>query len=609
MLLGLAGVACLRGQATCPATPIYSPCELIFEMTAEEAAQNPNPYLTVTLHAEFRSPRHRTAMMPGFWDGGRKFVIRFTPLKPGDWDFRVTSSVASINGKTGTFTATEADHPGFIKPDNLRAWSTTESRKGHLWMGDTAYTFAWIDRATFDQMIEARSKQNFNHIRGLVMSPRTDLRPAYTSPDKPNVEHFQELDKRIRAMNAKGIFADLILAGDRNHLVKVFPERQQRERYVRYLIARYSPFMITWQGVQEFEEYTDGRALLKEIGLLLKQYDPYQQPRSTHTLTTSAPLLPDGWMTYIIYQSSSVPLAAVERQVYQAPMVNAEFAYEDSGAGKSHPHHVSSDEFRRRLWRMTMNGQYPTFGNTGTYGGSKFTVDPKYLDSPGATAMKAWFEFFERTRYWELEPFFEVEGGVGLALGGIEYIVYLEKPGPVSVVTEKKGYEVYWFRPATGETIKEKKDYKGEKFEGRPPDDSSDWVLHLSRDGRKESMAKSWKFESRPIFLQEPERNPQKIPFEIVEPTADPLPVGKPIKFAAKLTRETRASKAMLYVWEAEATADQQGYRIIGDSQSGDFTLPAGLAKNYPAVVNLRLYGLNGNGKLYQLDKVEKAAR
>ena len=24
--------------------------------------------MTVTLHAEFRSPRHRTIMMPGFWE-------------------------------------------------------------------------------------------------------------------------------------------------------------------------------------------------------------------------------------------------------------------------------------------------------------------------------------------------------------------------------------------------------------------------------------------------------------------------------------------------------------------------------------------------------------
>lgn len=600
----------LWAQDTCPATPAFSPCELSFEMTEAEAAQNPNPFLTVTMHAEFRSPRHRTVMMPGYWDGGRKIAFRFSPVAAGEWTYRLTSSLASINGKTGTFTAVESDHPGFLRPDNLRAWSTTsEKRQPHLWMGDTQYTFAWLDRALFDRMLEARAAQKFTHIRGLVMENKRGLPAAFASPDQPNHAHFQELDKRIKAINQKGIFVDLILAGDEDHLVKVFPERAQRERYLRYLIARYAPMMITWQGVQEFEEYTDGRALLQEIGRYLKQYDPYNHPRSTHTVSTSAPLLGDGWMTHIIYQSSAAPLAAVERQVYQVPMVNAEFAYEDSGAGKSHPHHVASDEFRKRLWRMTMNGQYPTFGNTGTYGGKAFAVDAKYLESAGAAAMKAWFEFFERTRFWELEPNFEVTGGISLALPGIEYVVYLENGGQVDVITEKKGYEVYWFRLATGEIIKEKKDYKGERFQGSPPDNNSDWVLHLSRDGRKESMAKSWKFASRPVFLQEPERTPAKIPFEIEEPKSDTLPVGKPVRFSARLTRETRASKLMMYVWQAEATADQQGYRIIGTTQSGDFTLPRGFAKNYPAVVNLRLYGLNGNGKLYQLDRVIKAEK
>jgi hypothetical protein len=601
--------ATVFAQDSCPPTPTFSPCEISFEMTEQESAQNPNPYLSVTAHAEFRSPRHRTVLVPGYWDGGRKIAFRFTAVNPGEWTYRITSSVASMNGKMGTFTATESEHPGFLQVDNLRAWSTTARRQPHLWMGDTLYTFAWMERSLLERILEARAAQNFNHIRALVMHQREDLRPAFLNPDQPNVAHFQELDKRIRAANQKGFFVDLILAGDQDHLVKVLPERRQRERFLRYLIARYAPFMITWQGVQEFEEYTDGRALLNEIGQYLKQNDPYRHPRSTHAVTTSAPLLPDGWMTHIIYQSSSVPVAAVHRQIYQVPMVNAEFAYEDSGAGKSHPHHVSSDEFRRRLWRMTMNGQYPTFGNTGLYGGKAFAVDLKYLDSPGARAMKAWFDFFERTRFWELEPNFEVDGGVSLALGGIEYIVYLEKPGPVEVVTERKSYEVYWFRPATGEIIKEKKDFKGERFQGSPPDNTSDWVLHLSRDGRKESMLKSWKFASRPIFQQEPERNPQKIPFEIEEPQSDSIPVGKPVRFAAKLTRETRASKAMMYVWEAEATADQQGYRIIGDKQSGDFQLPAGLAKKYPAVVNLRLYGINANGKLYQIDRVVRAER
>src|SRR6185503_19516329 len=193
----------------------------------------------------------------------------------------------------------------------------------------------------------------------------------------------------IRAANQKGLFVDLILAGDQDHLAQVFPTWQQRERFLRFVVAHFSAFHITWQGVQEFEEYADGRALLKEIGELLRKSDPYNHPRSTHAVTTSGPLLGDGWMTHLIYQSSDDAVNGIERQIFPSPMINAEFAYENSGAGATHKHHVDSDAFRRQLWHATMNGQYPTFGNTGTYGGREIKVDAKYLDSPGAKAMTA----------------------------------------------------------------------------------------------------------------------------------------------------------------------------------------------------------------------------
>ena len=408
-------------------------------------------------------------------------------------------------------------------------------------------------------------------------------------------------------MNTKGLFADLILAGGRNHLTRVFPERDQRERYVKYVVSRYAPMMITWQGVQEFEDYDNGRALLIQMNDVIMKFDPYKHPRSTDTTATSAALLEDKWMTHVMYKSPADPLGAIERQIYFIPMVNAGFAVEDSGAGKFEASHVDSDTFRKRLWNSAMNGQYPTFGNTGTYGGGKFAPDAKYLETPGTKAMTAWNDLFSKTRFWELEPFFEITAGRALSLGGIEYIVYLEQPGPVEVVTEKKKYEVYWMRPSTGEIVQEKKEFKGEKFTGQPPDNNSDWVLHLSRDGRKEGMAKSWKFESRAIYQQDVERIPARVPFELEAPLGDSLPVGKPVQFSVKLTKDTRAAKAMMYLWTVEATNDKQGYRVLGTTQKGEFTIPRSLARTYPAVMNLRVYGINGNGKVYALDRVLKA--
>jgi hypothetical protein len=233
-------------------------------------------------------------------------------------------------------------------------------------------------------------------------------------------------------------------------------------------------------------------------------------------------------------------------------------------------------------------------------------VDPKYLDSPGARQMTVWFDFFSRTRHWELEPFFDVDGGRALALEGVEYIVYVEKPGPVELLVERHGYDLAWFNPLTGEYLKQKKGFKGERFSGEPPDKTHDWVLHVSREGHKESMLRSYKFESRPILMQEIELAPQKVPYEIVEPAGETLSLSAPGKFSVKVTRETRATRSMMWLWTGEVSADGQGYRVLGAGSQGVLAIPRGIAKNVPAVLALRLYGLNANGKVYSLDRVYK---
>ncbi len=597
----------LAAQTVCPPTPVYSPCELVFELSDQEAAAHPNPYASVELDAGFRSPRFRTFRMPGFWDGGRRLVVRFTPTDPGEWVFRTTSNVPGLNNKEGRFTATASGSPGFLARANVHHWACVDDlqRTPHLWMGDTSYRFAFLYRPLFETMVDTRARQKFNHIRGLVVGGEAEAGKIFPSPDQINVDHFRELDQRVLYMNRKGIIADLVLAGDENHLVKLFPQRQQVERYVRYLVARYAAMRVTWQGVQEFEEYENGRAVLKEVGEALKKLDPYLHPRSSHTVSTSAPLLTDGWMDYVVYQSSDDPLGAIEHQLYAVPFVNSEFAYEDSGAGKSHAHHVDTDTFRRRLWNAAMNGQYPTFGNTGVYGGRKFSVEAKYLDSPGARQMTAWFDFFSRTRHWELEPYFDVDGGRALALEGVEYIVYLEKPGPVEIIVERHGYQVAWFNPLTGESIRQK-DFKAERFSAEPPDKTHDWVLHIFREGRKESMLRSYKFESRPILMQEVEQNPPKAPFEIAAPAEDTISLAKPPDYAVKVTRDTRATRSMMWLWTGEVTADGQGYRVLGTGGAGTFRIRRNMVKNLPAVLAVRLYGMNANGKVYALDRVYK---
>jgi len=565
-LVLLASVRVWAQASSCAGTAAYSPCEMTFDLSGADLAANPNPYVSAKLDIEFRSPHFRTYKMPAFWDGDRRMILRFTPPEAGQWTYRITSNLAGLDGKEGSFEASLSEAPGFIHPANFHHWAT-ENKQPHLWVGYIADRFAFLSEQEFEQKLNEAAENKFTHFRGSILGNAQNAARVYLSADKPNQAYFNELDRRVLAIHKRGLVTDLILASNPDYIAKLFPDWQSREHFVRYIVARYAPFNVTWQGLDEFEDYADGRALLKELGTDLKTMDPYDHPRSSNSKFSSSPLLADGWMNFIIEGSTDDVIGSVEHQFYQVPFVGVTDA--------------------KHIWNATMDGEYPEFQG----------VQP--------AVCRHWFDFISDTRHWELEPYFDVDGTRAVALDDIEYVNYVEHPGPpVEVKVQSHGYDVMWFDPATGE-YQERKKYKGEHFTGEAPDKSRPWVLLVAREGRKESMLKSYKFDSREVPLeQEIETNSQKIPFVIAEPAGNSLKAGQPVRFAAKLTRETRATRSMMYLWTAEVSVDGRGIRVLGTGSTGTFAVPASVAQNFPAVLSIHLTALNANGKAYALDRV-----
>ena len=208
---------------------------------------------------------------------------------------------------------------------------------------------------------------------------------------------------------------------------------------------------------------------------------------------------------------------------------------------------------------------------------------------------------------------FDVDGGRAVALPAFvgrtedddsipatEYLVYIEKPGPLELRVEKYGYDALWINPADGTVVKKK--FSGDHFTAAPPDNSHDWVLHLVREGALGSMNRSYKFESRDIQMQEVEANPEKTPFDIDQPARD-LTLEKPSPYNVRMKRESRATRAMLYLWTGEVTEDHQGFRVLATGAKGTFTPTNRLAVNYPALLLMKIYGMNANGKVYMVTK------
>ncbi len=559
----------VSAQTVCPPTPLHGVCDLVFDIPGS------TPDKPIDLQAEFRSPKASTFLARAFWDGGTKWVIRYSPQETGTHNYRLTGTVAGFAGKQGEVTATAnpATHPGGLQPADLHhfAWVEGIEYTPALYMGAVVAGFSSLDTARWNALVDDRASQHFNHLAVTLVD-----QPSAASFRAP--EFFRSAEQKIGYANQRGIVVDVAFFGP-DMIARLLPSASARRTWFTYALSRLAAYDITWQGIEAWETEPDGRALLNEIGGYLKTLDPYKRLATTRTLSTSAPLMDDGWMKIRSYQGSDDSVASVEQQLYQYPAI--------SNFGKADN---SADEFRRNLWNATMDGQYPA------------TSIP---NEQSAAAMKAWYEFFVSTRHWELEPFFDVENGRGLALEGVEYVIYVEKPGPVTVTVEKHGYDVEWFDPATGERTKIKDPCKNETCAATPPNSAHDWVLHISREGTKAGMLKSVRFVSREeeLKLQDTEGNPEKVPFTIVGGEGQAVSLSKPPSFSVKLTRQSKALQRMTWLWTGEVTTSGSGYRVIGTGADVTFHILENIAADYPAALHVRLYGMNGLGKVYTLDR------
>ena len=559
------------GQTVCPPTPEFTPCDLVFDIPSAKGDQ------PIDLQAEFRSPHQSTGLVKAFWDGGTRWVIRYTPAEPGAYAWRITSSLPGLGGKEGQFTSTPVDKPGWLRAANVHHFAFVDAANPnnltpHLWMGAVVPGFAAMPLAQWKSLVDTRAGQHLNHL-GITLVDEAGG-ANFRSP-----EFFRAAEEKFSYANSKGILIDVAFFGPNGLMDKLLPTHNDRQQWFTYALSRLAAYDVTWQGIEGWESYDNGRELLKEIADYLTNLDPYKHTRSTRTNLSSGPLVDDGWLRYRSYQTGNDDsVAAIDQQVYQYPSVD-NFASDG----------VDAETFRHRLWNAAMTGAYPSAA---------------VPNEQAANEMKVWYEFMEGTRHWELEPFFDVENGRGLALEDVEYIVYVEKPGPVTVHLEKHSYDGRWINPANGQSVK-LKEIKTEVFTGEPPDRTHDWVLQISREGHKAGMLKSYKFTSREqdTTLQEVEGNPDKVPFDVVEPAGDNISLSSAATYSVKLKRETKALQHMTYEWTGEVTADNRSYRVIGTGANGTFRIPANIAREYPAALHVKITGMNGLGKVYVLDR------
>ena len=345
-----------------------------------------NSFLDVQLSATFTQDKTRV-VVPGFWDGGGEYKIRFMPSTPGTWNYETKSNRPELNNKKGSFDAGKpsAGNHGPVRVAHTWHFQYADGTT-YLPVGTTAYVWNHQSDALQEQTLETLSRSPFNKIRFCVF-PKSyaynqNEPPFYAFARKgdgtfdftqPDPVFWRHLERRILDLQRRGIEADLILWHPYDRWGFSEMSDEQDDRYLRYCIARLSAFRNVWWSLANEYDAMGPPLVAGHRGnktrddwdrffRILQQEDPHQRLHSIHNMRGfydhTRP-----WVTHASIQRNGDLRSVKEwRDKYQKPIVVDECGYEGNipnGWGK-----LTAQEMTRRFWIGTMRGGYVGHGET-----------------------------------------------------------------------------------------------------------------------------------------------------------------------------------------------------------------------------------------------------
>ncbi|MGZ8940362.1 MAG: DUF5060 domain-containing protein, partial [Limisphaerales bacterium] len=416
-----------------------------------------NPYVEISLSATFTQGAQRMTV-PGFWDGGDTYKVRFMPPAPGEWRYETSSRAPELNGKTGAFTATPptVGNRGPVRPFN-KFYLRYEDGTPYHQFGTTCYVWTHQTSALQEQTLQTLAASPFNKIRFCVF-PKSytyntneperfafqkggDGKFDFSRPDPAFWRHFEQ---RILDLQNLGIEADLILWHPYDRWGFSEMTDDQDDRYLRYCIARLSAFRnVWWSLANEYDFMTDRPAGHRgnkqwedwdRFFAILEKEDPHQKLRGIHNgrawYDHTKP-----WVIHASLQTSDMNGGVRFREKYQKPVIYDECRYEGNipqGWGN-----IDAKTMTQRFWLGTMGGCYVGHGETYKHsedilwwskGGVLHGESPKRIQ---------WLKDFmaQSPPFHELQPLGDDQGRFILAKPGDYYLVYClqTRPQPVEL--------------------------------------------------------------------------------------------------------------------------------------------------------------------------------
>lgn len=420
-----------------------------------------NPFLDVSISAEFIGPSGRKIKREAFWDGGNNYKVSFAPTEIGLWKWELSAPAETgLSGVVGELECViykgdlDIYRHGFLKVHSSGQYLTHADGTPFFWLGDTHWGFAFNERwdesnhpkmdSMFKGMADRRAEQGYNVYQTNLRSEggRNGEKSRYWDGEEPgllpNVEFYQnELDRRMNYLADLGFVNALGFAWAGSVIGKL----QLQKNLARYIVARYGALPMAWtlagevagyQGGEKRQQSIDG---WREVAKYVESIDGYDTIQTAH-YTNERPFAgyyqDEDWFDFTLNQAGhgDFPISAKHfrehRKLYPSkPFIEGESLYEFCSTLEELGTRICTSDMLRRVAYMSiqLGGCGYTYGAQGIWDHvwekpetpSPFNIFNKFgitwyeaIDREGAVQMGYMRNFYENERFWELSPETEV---------------------------------------------------------------------------------------------------------------------------------------------------------------------------------------------------------
>ena len=468
----------------------YEVFDIVFK-----SSKSPAPF-DVEFSALFTSSNGTQMSVPGFYNGGNEWVIRFSSSESGKWKYVTQSSIRKLNNIKGELTVKEEiynNRLGSLFIDNNPRRFQTDEGGSYFSLGfecDFLFALDYDSEKTdnLNQFLEKVSENGFNQIVMNVYAndvvwdkdPALSENPQYefggnddifpfngsnSNPDYSslNIRYFKNLDRVIKALNDRNIVSHLMIYVWNKNVNWPKPMSEADNMYFDYVVKRYQSFSnIIWDVSKEAILYGNvGDDYINERISRIKKLDAYKRLITVHDFGFCK--RNKSKVDFISHQCWRLPIYDDMLRNYKEftdkPVMNIEHGgYEGCDYEVFCGNYINAEYCLRRNYECLFAGVYSTY----YWQGCSWNVivydwmNKKTGYRPKMEYYKIMQNFFDDYKYEYFYPQPEYNNsGYCMTDGKGTYLFYLPKESYKTsagkIMNKAKRLSFQWFNTHTGE--------------------------------------------------------------------------------------------------------------------------------------------------------------